>query len=132
MSKRPQSKGNGNEKSNSKNPLDWSSVEFITMPLNEAQKKDFSSRLREMCDSVPEFLLTFGQAGYKFSLTYDESNYCFIASVTCRRAADPNFGYCLSSRAGDPMEALALCAYKTYFCCADCEWDRSPQTRNWG
>jgi len=132
MAKQPQTKGKGNEKSNSRNPADWNDITFINMPLNEAQQKDFKSRREEMHGCVPEFLLTFGQAGYKFSITFDENNSCFIASVTCKRALDPNFGYCLTSRSDDAIEALALCAYKTYFCCPECDWIKDTQSRNWG
>lgn len=49
--------------------------------------------------------------GYKRSLSFDTANGCFVASLTCNNAEDPNYRNILTARGGDATTAIIWLAY---------------------
>lgn len=125
------SKG-GNAKSNSKNREDWVKYDFASVQLDAAQKKDFKARWAAKPTEFLDHLGSYAQNGYKFSCSWDGANNCFIASMTCNEAGDPNFHFVLTSRSPDFWEALALNIYKTRECCDKEIWSDGSQEMGWG
>lgn len=65
------------------------------------------------------------QAGYKFSLNWDNFHQGISASLY---ASDPRLdwaGYCLTAWAGDVDSAIKLLFYKHYVMCEE-QWDIAP------
>jgi len=127
-------KNTGNSRSNSKNQQDWQKFDFVEIRLDEKEKaafkKMYADKAQELLGVVPELL----SSGYKLSLTWDENNKTYIASITCKAPLDPNFNYIMTSRAGDPWEAVALGIYKHQFMCDDGDWggDTKQNSQTWG
>lgn len=124
----------GNRKSNSKNPADWQKFDFVEIRLTDADKADFKAKYAKDAQLFFGELDGLSKNGYKVSLSYDTSNNCVIASLTCREASDPNFNFVLTARAGDTWEALALVLYKHLFMCDDGDWgaDEHGSSSQWG
>lgn len=127
----PKSKA-GSPKSNSRNPKDWVTYDFVTMTLNEAQKEQFREWYKSAGTSAFDELEALIPSGYKISVAYDGSNNCFIATLTCKEPTDPNYGYCLSSRGPDIWTSLALCVFKTIELCTDCDWPKEARSNDFG
>jgi hypothetical protein len=125
-------KKTGNSKSNSRNPKDWINYEFVQFTLNEAQKDQFREWYKEQGSSCFDDLKGLLASGYKVSLAGDDNNNCVIATLTCKEPTDPNYAYCLSSRATDAWEALAMCLFKTFELCEDADWPKDAQAKNYG
>lgn len=128
----PPKKPVGNHKSNSKNPSDWTKYEFINWNLSDAQKEQFNAWYKSQGAEVFAEVESLLASGYKVSMAYDESNKCHLATLTCKEPTDPNYAYCLSSRGPDMWTALAICAFKTFELCTDCDWPKEQQARDFG
>lgn len=125
-------KKTGSVKSNSKNPKDWVSYDFVNMTLNEAQKEQFKEWYKDAGSTAFDELEGLIPVGYKVSIAYDESNKCFISTLTCKEPTDPNYGFCLSSRGPDIWTSLALNVFKTVVLCTDCDWPKEQRTNDFG
>lgn len=106
----------------SKNPADWQDIKFARVSLSTDQKKAFKALKQaekaELMDKTVRMIVS----GHKASITYDNSNQCFIFSLTCKMENHVNFNVCMTSRSDDMWEAMALASYKTLYCCPDGEW----------
>lgn len=122
----------GNKKSNSHNPKDWVNYEFINWTLNNAEKEQFAEWYKENAATAFDDLQGLLASGYKVSISHDVSNDCSIATLTCKEPTDPNYGYCLTSRASTGWEAMAICLFKTFELAKDYEWPKEVRTNNYG
>lgn len=84
---------------------------FVDIPLSEAQKADFKSWNVE-ADDILAAVASVVTDGYKVTLSHDEKHGTYQASLTCLADGDPNRGFTMSGRAGDPLKALAVALYK--------------------
>lgn len=127
-------KSRGNSKSQSRNSNDWGKFDFVEINLSEEDKADFKKLYAEHPSNLLNSLDEMTKNGYKVSLTYDTSNNCVIASLTCKEPLDANFNYILSARSSDTYEALALVLYKHYYLSDDGDWGAETRTnaRSWG
>lgn len=123
---------NGNAKSQSRNPKDWSNFEFVNIPLTEADKTHFKELQSTNPDELDDALVTLVEGEYKFSVTWDKSNECFIGSLTCRHPSDDNYGYVLSSRSDNLFEVMRLCVFKHVYLCENGSWPKDKRQSSWG
>lgn len=123
-----------NRKANSRNPADWQKFEFVEIQVGKDEQAEFKARYAKEPAHFLDELSGLVRSGYKFSATYDDTNNCVIASLSCREPSDPNFNYVLSARAGDIWEASALVMYKHLYLCDDGDWggDTRTDARSWG
>lgn len=124
----------GNRKSQSRNSQDWQKFDFVEIRLDDHQKADFKAKYAKDANQFLGLLTETLSGDYKLSITYSEENKVFLASLTCRNAVDANYNYVMTSRAGDPWEAIALAMFKHHFVCDDNDWggDTRLDDRNWG
>ena len=83
--------------------------------------------------AVYEEVNTLARDGYSLKVYYDSAQENYRASITCMNAEDDNFGYVLSSYAGDWYTALAVLTFK-HFDVAKETWLEytAEQTKGWG
>src|SRR5574338_1165560 len=110
----------------------WRKVDFVNINLSNAEKKQFKSWYEENQAAIPELAAAMTGQGYKLSIKWDNSNSCFIATVTCEGDGLPNDGKALSSRSGDFMEAVALNIFKTDVVSDDGVWPETSRGNSWG
>lgn len=124
----------GNRKSNSKDPQDWQKYDFVEVTLSEEEKVAFKAHYAKDPQSLLGLVEETARGGYKLSLTYDQANECMIATLTCKEPSAVNFGYVMTSRAGDTWESIALAMYKHHYACDDEDWGAETRTngRSWG
>lgn len=116
----------------SSNPKDWIQVDFVSIEMTSDDKKRFKSlsqdELNDLCGKTQRMIET----GYKASITYDQTNSCFIFSLTCKLENHANFNLCLTSRSDNMWEAMALAAFKTLYLCPDGEWSSHKRDFSFG
>lgn len=115
-----------------KNANGFQSYEFVNMSLNSAQGKQFREWYAQEAAGWHDDLAGMVLSGYKVSATWNDQNQCYIATLTCNEETDPNYGYCLSSRADNVWEALAMCVFKTFELCTDQEWPKTAPQNSFG
>jgi len=107
-------------------------ITFVSYRLNAQEKKDFSKWLEseEVKSGLP--FVEFVQSGMKCSISWDNSNDCYIASATCKDEGSANHNLCLTSRANDWYEAAMMNVYKTHVLCQDGLWSDLDQDADLG
>jgi hypothetical protein len=87
---------------------------FVPLNVSEGEKEVFQQWWSDNPTEVRRVLDDALGAGLKFTLTFDGSNQCYIASLTGR--PDPSgeraFTCCLSARGGTFEEAIAVLTFK--------------------
>jgi hypothetical protein len=85
---------------------------FCNVRIDEDQKAAFEEWLASSgVDWWSELVDLVGQ-GMKFSLTYDEPNQAYVATLTGRGWRAGNLRQSMSARAGDERTCMALLMYK--------------------
>lgn len=107
-------------------------VTFVSMQLTRERRDEFLAEQEHWTATAVEFLSGMIAAGYKVSASYDANNDCTIVSLTCWEESDPNYGLCLTNRAGDFLTAAGIAAYKTAVLCQDGQWRRDDVDRSFG
>lgn len=120
--------GNGKSKPKTEKRNDAPTFRFIS--------HNFSTRQLE---ELEEFLAAgeFSQVdlgelvlqGYKFSLSFDDKNSCFIASLTDRQAGSPSENSCLTGRGSSALAAQYALFYR-HFALASEDWTFFDQPRS--
>lgn len=90
----------------------FSDFYFIDCRLDSRDKDKFNAWYKTATEDFSTYWGTVLQGGYKQSCTWDNQNDTFTASITCVDDEHPNYGAVLTSRADNPVEALALTLYK--------------------
>ena len=87
---------------------------FVAVSIDEAHREDFDLWASEMGATIYDELDTALGSGLKFTVAYDGSNQCYIASLTGRPdlTGVRAFTCCLSARAGTFADAIAVLMYK--------------------
>ena len=87
---------------------------FVQVSIDEAHREEFDLWLSETGEGVYRELDDAVGSGLKFTMAYDGSNLCYIASLTGRpdTLGVRTFTCCLSGRAGTFAEAIAVLMYK--------------------
>jgi hypothetical protein len=84
---------------------------FINVSLSQDQKNDFQAWDVEDSD-VWLGLATYGERGYRFSLTYNAGNSNWVATYTAQDGTGKNEGYCVSGFASSPYDAARVLLFK--------------------
>jgi hypothetical protein len=87
---------------------------FVNVSIDEAHREEFDLWASEMGGKVYDELDDALGSGLKFTMAYDGSNQCYIASLTGRPdvAGVRPFTCCLSARAGTFGDAISVLMYK--------------------
>jgi hypothetical protein len=87
---------------------------FVAVSLDEAHREEFDQWTLLMGERIYEELTDALGTGLKFTVSYDGSNQCYIASLTGRpdTAGERAFTCCLSARAGTFADSIAVLMYK--------------------
>lgn len=116
----------------SSNREEWAKIEFCNVEMSAEQKKKFKAlepaEIEDLIGKTAKMIAN----GYKASITFDDTNVCYIFTLTCKTENDPNFNLCMSSRSDNVFEAMALAAYKTQYCCPDGEWSGHKRDFSFG
>jgi len=105
---------------------------FATVRLDVKQKAHFEGWLADNSPAFEELIASLVLTGHKTSFSWDESNDCFIASMTCNDKKSTNFQKVMTSRAQDWFEALMMTVYKIMVVCENEAWPTDRSTNNWG
>lgn len=112
--------GNGKSKPKKKERTSEAKFRFINYHLS---KKDEEWLEAADLDTEFDFSLVRGlvEEGYKFSLSNDERNHTFVASITDRQEGSPFYNACLTGRGSTPLDAWYALAYR-HLVLAQMDW----------
>lgn len=108
---------------------DWT---FANIRLSTADEKSFAKWFTENETSIMTMLGEVVADTYKFSLSYDFDNECFIAGLSGTRYSELNKKTTLTARSNEWLEAIALVLYKHVVMCTMGEWADYARPSNWG
>lgn len=98
----------------SKPKLDYVMPEFVNYTLSAEEKRHVQSGLTGGKVKVDALLADLASNGYKLSLSYKADKDAFNCSATQQSDGHVHKGYCFSSFAGTPTEAIAFTHYKVF------------------
>jgi hypothetical protein len=110
----------------------WNANEFVNIRLKDEEKVEFKSWCSAEGERINDMI---GQAcvdDYKFSLTWDDKNQCFIATMIGKEDQRHNAFKSLSSRSDDWFEAIALTVFKHVVLMRQGAWKGDTEKNNWG
>lgn len=105
---------------------------FIDVRLAKADGDQFRAYMQQGNDELALEMATLVSQGHKLSLSWDNKNVCFIASVTCRDEKAINYDCCITSRSDDWFEAIMLCVFKAVVLANGKAWQEMSEKSNWG
>jgi len=106
--------------------------QFAQIRLNTEQRDEFYDWTKSFKTSVAECMAEMALSGYKFSLSADIENECFIASYTQRKPGHVHMNITVSSRSDDWEEAYWLTFYKIKVLYEDKALPLEQTKNNWG
>ena len=110
----------------------FTAITFVNLRLDDNQKKTFAGWMKEKGETlVDEIAIAMSEHG-KMSISWDDTNKCFISAITCKDDKSPNCDHCVSSRSQDWYEALALTCFKVLVLLKDKPWSEGGTAANWG
>ena len=98
-------KGQGNRAAQTAMPR------FVDIRLDQTQKQKFLQWFSPDADHVG-WLQQFADDGYRVGVSWSGEHQSYTVSATCRDAASPNNGLCMTAFAGDLDKAIALLWFK--------------------
>lgn len=115
-----------NKKPNSKR-TPFGNVEFINYKFDKETKQQFETWYSSKGETVLKAIFETLQGDYKMSISYDEANECFIASMTGKETS-LNKDKCIVIRSAEWMRALSACAFVNIVLFDGEIWDASGET----
>jgi len=110
----------------------WNDIEFVNVKLTEDQKTQFTAWAQKPPTPITDLIGQSMVNLYRISCGWDDSNQCFIATITGKKEAKFNASRSMSSRSDDWYEALALCMFKHYVLFGERTWQGETDRNNWG
>jgi len=110
----------------------WADIEFVNITLVEEDKTAFELFVKAPPEPITDLI---GQAmvnKYKLSIGWDDTNQCYIASMTGKKDAKFNAGRSMSARSDDWYESMCLLMFKHYKLANGKTWEGEKQRNNWG
>lgn len=105
---------------------------FYTLNLSQEQRDLFEQMLSKP-DTLMSSVAGCIENGFKLSLSYDDYNECFTASLTCRDESSPNNQKIVTARHNTWDRALLLVAFKVDIVLGYAAWkQQSDDEDNWG
>lgn len=118
--------------STNRKSYNFGDIKFAAIRIGETEKDTFSEWFKDANNAQPEQLGELLVLGWKCSVSWDNSNDCFIASYTQRDENDRNYNVCVTSRSDDLTEALFLGVFKIAVMFADKKIPTEQIKDNWG
>lgn len=87
---------------------------YINIRIDDKQKEQFFEWLEGNREHIIPSMIDMQATGLKFTMSFDHENDCFIVSVTGALVVPYPDRYCVTSRAGEMSQALALAVWKHY------------------
>lgn len=115
-----------------KQPKFDSGYEFINLRIDSETKAEFDKWARQHAE---DYFVDFHQlivAGWKHSLSWDDANQCFIASMTCNSEGSRYYRKVFTGRADAPDEAILLVLYKVLVIAPNADLSSIKSLNNWG
>ena len=116
-------------KPNNRSNFDWT---FVNLALSAADEKSFLDWHKREGDSIIARMQEMSADGYKFSLSYDFDNECFIATYSGTRNTAHNDKCSISARSAEFLEAVSLVLFKHHVMCDGEDWQEHTRPANWG
>lgn len=108
---------------------------YINLNIDDEKKKQYQSVVGTASLPVSEMLLDALDQGYKFSVSYDAENFCYIAALTGAIADDVQLRGVLTARSDILDDATALLMFK-HWTLMNGAWSdylpKSGKLRSWG
>lgn len=98
--------------SNGRSSAGYPDIRFIKLPLRSSDKQFLREVLDPEVEYPPGRIEDLVCEGYKFSLSYDQKNSTFIASITDKSSDSDFHNCCLSARGSTPANARYALLYK--------------------
>lgn len=98
---------------------------FVNVSLTAEQKEAYAAWDINDAD-VWDGLATYGETGYKFSLTYNRTNASWVATYTGQDGSGKNEGYAVTGFAKDPYNAARVLLFKVSAILPDVWKDHTP------
>jgi len=115
-----------------KTNINWQDIQFVDFRLSGDMQLSFEEWHENAGIDVVVELFDLVGMGYKLSVTYDLANNCYIVSLTCRDENSVNFMKCMSGRADEPEQAIAVLVFKHMVVCGG-DWSKAPRSvQNFG
>lgn len=112
--------------------MPYKTIEFVSVRLNEQQKRDFVVYEKDEGIDLGEQLTNLILDGYKLSISYAEKTGSFVASVTCRSDDSPNTALCVSSHHETPYKAVLVALFKHFTILDQIPWKEYAKGDDWG
>lgn len=109
--------------------LDW---KFARVNLTDEEKEHYTGWAEEYADDVAELLIGTLLEDYKLTVTYDNENDTWIATLSATKRSKRNKAQSLSCRHRTYQQALSLLVYKHTIICDNGVWSDHEKSDNWG
>lgn len=106
--------------------------QFVNISLSVADQKHFGEWFTDNETTILPTLSEINADGYKFSVSYDFENECFIAALSGNRNTNENNGCTITARSNEWIEAIGLVVYKHVVMCNTGDWQDYAKPANWG
>lgn len=110
----------------------WSKIEFVNRNLLTEEADNFKKWEKSISSESGTLISQVMLDEYKLSITYDDNNECFIATLTGKDDQRNNPNKALSARSDDWYEAIMLALYKHLVLFSGNKWAGATQKNNWG
>lgn len=108
---------------------DW---RFVNLNLSTADQKQFGEWFIANETAILPMLAEVVADTYKFSVSYDFDNECFIAALSATKHSSDNKQCTITARSNEWLEAIALLLYKHVVMCNTGTWEDYARPANWG
>lgn len=105
---------------------------FAHINISPELKKQFKAWFSESAEGFEELCAAFLLSGHKQSVSWNDHDDCYIASLTCNDSQDANYKLILTSRSDNWLEAILLNIFKASVCSAGEPWPRVGEHNKWG
>lgn len=113
----------------SRNFGDW---QFVNINLSVQDQKSFGEWFADHETEILPMLSEVNADGYKFSISYDFDNECFIAALSGTKNTTENGGCTITARSSEWIESIGLVLFKHVVMCHTGSWQDYAKPANWG
>lgn len=115
-----------------KQAQNWNKIEFVNRNLDADEGEKFKVWAKGVDNESGTLISEIMVDDYKLSVTYDDNNECFIATITGKDEQRHNPNKALSARSDNWYEAVMMALYKHLVLFGGGKWSGGTQRNNWG